>query len=121
MKNPKRLTGSTPYYDRFFVMIDETPDAYVSAFREAQFLVQQKRRQGQLAFWAATLVATLSWLFGFLPILVVPVVVVFSWAVVSLRNRHEAILLARTFELAMAGKPRPRSQCNLDIQFLSCP
>ncbi len=47
---------------------------------------------------------TLSWLFGFLPILVVPVVVVFSWAVVSLRNRHEAILLARTFELAMAGK-----------------
>ncbi len=106
MKNPKRLTGSTPYYDRFFVMIDESPAAYVSAFREAQFLAQQKRRQGQVAFWAATLVAMLSWLLGYLPILLVPVVIVFAWAIVSLRNRHEAILLARTFELAMVGKDR---------------
>jgi hypothetical protein len=104
MKNANRLTGSTPYYDRFFVMIDETPAAYVSAFREAQYLAQHKRVQGKLAFWATTLLSTVAWLLGFLPLLVVPLLIVIAWIVVGLRNRHEAILLARTFEMALMGK-----------------
>ncbi len=106
MKYPITLSESTPYYERHFMLIDETPHAYVSAFREAQYEAQRKRRHGSLVFWAVTLLSTIAWLLGKAPFLVVLVAVVFTWALVSWRNRHEAKLLARTFELALEGKER---------------
>ncbi len=106
MKYPITLSESTPYYEKHFVLIDETPHAYVSAFREAQFEAQRKRRQGKMMFWAAALVITMAWLLGLVPLLVVPLVLVIVWAIVSWRNRHETKLLARTFELALKGKER---------------
>ncbi len=106
MKYPITLSDSTPYYEKHFMLIDETPHAYVSAFREAQFEAQRKRRQGSLVFWAIVLMTTIAWLLGHVSLFVVLLAVVFTWALVSWRNRHEARLLARTFELALKGKER---------------
>jgi hypothetical protein len=106
MKYPITLSDSTPYYEKHFLFLDESPHAYVSAFREAQYEALRKRRQARLVFWAATLLSTVAWLLGLLPFLVVLLIVAGSWALVSWRNRHEAMLLARTFELALEGKER---------------
>ncbi len=106
MKYPITLRDSTPYYEKHFMLIDDTPHAYVSAFREAQYEAISKRRQGILAFWAVTLLSTVAWLTGHVPLLLVIFLVAFVWALVSWRNRHEARLLARTFELALEGKER---------------
>jgi len=106
MKDPITLSESTPYYEKHFMLIDETPHAYVSAFREAQYEAQRKRRQGSLVFWAVTLLSTVAWLLGYMPLLLMLLLVVFAWVLVSWRNRHEARLLARTFELALKGKER---------------
>lgn len=106
MKYPITLSESTPYYEKHFMLIDETPHAYVSAFREAQFEAQAKRRQGTLVFWGMTLLSTVAWLAGYIPLFLVLLIVAFGWALVSWRKRHEAKLLARTFELALKGKER---------------
>ncbi|MEM1412640.1 MAG: hypothetical protein AAGH19_09815 [Pseudomonadota bacterium] len=106
MNNPIRLSESTPYYEKHFLLIDETPHAYVSAFREAQYEAREKRKQGILMFWLTTLLMILLWVLGFAPFLLVLLVVIGVWALVSWRNRHEAQLLAKTFELALEGKER---------------
>lgn len=106
MQKTVTLSDTTPYYEKHFMLIDETPHAYVSAFREAQFEARHKRKQGRLAFWAATLLSTLSWMVGLIPFWLAGLVVGVTWAIVSWRSRHEAQLLARTFELALKGKER---------------
>ena len=106
MKYPIKLSDSTPYYEKHFMLIDETPHAYVSAFREAQYEARRKRQHGLLVFWATTLLMTVCWLLGYVPFLLVLLAVVGVWALVSWRSRHEAKLLARTFELALEGKER---------------
>ncbi len=106
MKKTVTLSDSTPYYEKHFLLIDETPHAYVSAFREAQYEARHKRRQGRLAFWAAVLLTTTAWLVGLLPFWFALILVAGTWAIVSWRNRFEAQQLARTFELALKGKER---------------
>ena len=106
MKYPITLSESTPYYEKHFMLIDETPHAYVSAFREAQFEAQRKRRHGTMVFWAVALLCTIAWLLAIIPFFVALIVLAFTWALVSWRNRHEAKLLARTFELALEDKER---------------
>ncbi|MEE4175513.1 MAG: hypothetical protein V2I57_14785 [Xanthomonadales bacterium] len=106
MKTTVTLSDTTPYYEKHFMLIDETPHAYVSAFREAQYEARDKRRQGRLAFWAATLLSTTAWIVGLIPFWVTGLIVAGTWAIVSWRSRHEAQLLARTFELALKGKER---------------
>lgn len=106
MKQSITLSDSTPYYEKYFLLIDETPHAYVSAFREAQYEALRKRRQSRLAFWGITLLCTGLWLLGFMPFLLLLLIIAGCWALVGWRNRHEAMLLARTFELALEGKER---------------
>jgi len=106
MKYPMRIVESTPYYERHFLNIEETPHAYVSAFREAQYDALRKRRNGFMVFWSVVLLSALCWLLGYLPVGVLVFAWAFSWAAVSLRNRHEARLLSRTFELALLDKDR---------------
>lgn len=106
MKYPMRITESTPYYERHFLNIEETPHAYVSAFREAQYDALQKRRSSYLVFWIIVLVSGFCWLLGYLHVGLLVIAWSVSWVGVSLRNRHEARLLARTFELALADKDR---------------
>lgn len=104
MNGPIRLTDSTPYYEKHFMLIEETPNAYVSAFREAQFEAQEKRRHATMVFWAVVVLSGLTWLSGIVSFLVALLAVLGAWALVSWRNRHEARLLVRTFELALKGK-----------------
>jgi len=104
MQDPIRLSDSTPYFERHFLLIEETPGAYVSAFREAQYEALRKRKQGRWVFWATLLLGFLAWLAGLVPFSLVIIFGGFVWAVVSWRNRHEAELLARTFEIALDGK-----------------
>ena len=106
MKYPITLSDSTPYYEKHFMLVEDTPHAYVSAFREAQYEARSKRRHAAVAFWVITLAATVAWLLGYVPFLVTLFVSVGAWALASWRNRHEAKLLARTFELALKGKER---------------
>ncbi len=104
--DPIRLTDSTPYFERHFMLIEDTPNAYVSAFREAQFEALAKRRQGTMVFWAVVALSFLAWLGGIIPFVLALLLMVGIWALVSWRNRHESRLLARTFELALEGKDR---------------
>lgn len=104
--DPIRLTDSTPYFEKHFMLIEETPNAYVSAFREAQFEALEKRRQGTMVFWAVIAFSGLAWLAGILPLVLALICCVAVWALVSWRNRYEARLLIRTFELALEGKDR---------------
>jgi hypothetical protein len=104
MKHPIRLSDSTPYYEKHFLLTEETPHAYVSAFREAQYEALEKRRQGRLVFWAMVLLSFLAWLANMVPLLLSIVVIASVWMLVSWRNRHETRLLARTFEIALEGK-----------------
>jgi hypothetical protein len=106
MKKNVTLSDSTPYYEKHFLLIDETPHAYVSAFREAQYDARKKQRQGRLAFWATVLLTTTAWLVGFLPFWLAGLLVAGTWAIVSWRSRYEAQQLARTFEIALRGKER---------------
>jgi hypothetical protein len=106
MKKTVTLSDSTPYYEKHFLLIDETPHAYVSAFREAQYEARDKRRRGRLAFWAAVLLSTMAWVIGLFPFWFAGLLVAGTWAIVSWRNRYEAQQLARTFELALKGKER---------------
>jgi len=102
--NPIRLTDSTPYFEKHFMLIEETPNAYVSAFREAQFEALDKRRRGTLVFWAVVAASGLAWLAGIIPFVLGLLCMVATWALVSWRNRYETRLLVRTFELALEGK-----------------
>ncbi len=104
--NPIRLTDSTPYFEKHFMLIEESPNAYVSAFREAQFEALEKRRQGKLVFWAVVAATGLAWLAGMIPFALTLICSVAAWALVSWRNRYETRLLVRTFELALEGKDR---------------
>lgn len=106
MNYPMKITESTPYFERHFLHIEETPHAYVSAFREAQYDALQKRRTSYMVFWIIALGSAFCWLLGFLHVGLLIIAWVLSWVAVSLRNRHEARLLARTFELALTGKDR---------------
>ena len=106
MKYPITLSDTTPYYEKHFLLCDDTPHAYVSAFREAQYEALRKRRQGYLVFWIITISAFVAWLLGHVPFVLSMTAAAFAWALVSWRARHEAKLLARTFELALKGKER---------------
>jgi hypothetical protein len=106
MKYPITLKDSTTYYEKHFMLCDDTPHAYVSAFREAQYEAQRKRRVGTLVFWVITLGAVSAWLTGHLPVLLAAMTVVFAWALVNWRNRYETRMLAKTFEMALRGKER---------------
>lgn len=88
------------------MLIEQTPHAYVSAFREAQFDALEQRRFSVLIYAIVVLVSTLAWLFGYLPVYLLVVVWAVGWGVVQWRNRQQARLLARTFELALSGKDR---------------
>lgn len=100
------FSESTPYYEKHFLLIDENPHAYVSAFREAQYEALSKRRRGRLVFWTVVLLAAAAWIVDLLPFWVALLLIAGTWAVVSWRNRYEAQQLARTFELALKGKER---------------
>lgn len=106
MKYPVTLRDSTPYYEKHFLACDVSPSAYVAAFREAQYEALRKRRTAFVVFWLLAIGSLLAWLMGWFNIVVVPLVWACAWALVSWRNRHEAQLLSRTFELALHGKER---------------
>ena len=106
MKDPVTLSDTTPYYEKHFLLIDDTPHAYVSAFREAQYEARSKKRQASVTFWCITVAVAVAWIPGFIPLLLAIVISLAAWALASWRNRHEARLLARTFELALRGKQR---------------
>ena len=104
MKYPLTLSDSTDYYEKHFLMIEETPDAYVSAFREVQFESIHKRRKEKLAFVGLFLGALFAWLFGVLHLIFLLAI---TGAVLSInywRGQHETMLLNRTFQLALQGK-----------------
>jgi hypothetical protein len=106
MKYPITLSDSTPYYEKHFLLCEDKPSSYVAAFREAQYEALQKRRTAFAVFWVLALGSLLAWVLGYLNIVMVPLIWACAWALVSWRNRHEAMLLARTFELALRGKER---------------
>jgi hypothetical protein len=106
MQYPIRTVKSTPYYERHFMLIEESPHAYVSAFREAQFDALQKRRTSMLFYLAVVVVSGLLWLMGYLHLLVVALAWAVGWVLVNMYIRSEARQLARTFELALEGKDR---------------
>lgn len=101
-----KIVESTSYYERHFMLVEESPHAYVSAFREAQFDALQKRRNNFRWYWAVVLISGLLWLAGYLHLLLLVLAWAVGWVVLSMRNRAEARLLARTFELALDGKDR---------------
>lgn len=106
MMYPIKTVESTPYYERHFLLIEETPHAYVSAFREAQYDALERRRFNYMILWVIVLVSTATWLAGYLHALLLVFIWLGGWGLVNLRNRREARLLARTFELALLGKDR---------------
>lgn len=113
---------STPYYEKHFMLIEETPNAYVSAFREAQFEALAKRQRATMVFWAVVALSGLAWLAGIISFVASLLAILFAWALVSWRNRHEAQLLVRTFELALDGKDRAFQETmwrHLDRRMLS--
>ncbi|KAA9131907.1 hypothetical protein F3N42_06950 [Marinihelvus fidelis] len=106
MKYPIDARRSTPYYEKYFVTCEDTPHAYVSAFREAQFEAMHKHRVGVTLFWVVVMACATSWLAGWLHFVVAVTLVTASWLLVGWQRRREARLLARTFELALRGKER---------------
>ena len=106
MNYPTIMSGTTPYYEKYFVFCEETPHAYVAAFREAQYEVLGKRRTAYAIFSILVAFSMMAWLLGYLPFLVALLLWGRAWGVVSWHNRNEARLLSRTFELALRGKDR---------------
>jgi hypothetical protein len=106
MKYPTTLSGTTPYYEKYFAFCEETPHAYVSAFREAQFEALGKRRTAYAMFSLLVTFTMIAWLLGYLPFLLALLLWAGSWALVSWHNRQEARLLSKTFELALRGKDK---------------
>lgn len=104
MKYPITLRDSTPYFEKYFLLCEESPEAYVSAFREAQIESRIKRRNGTSALVIITLGALTAWIFGFLHMIVMLGVIAASWGLLNWLNRHENALLDRTFRLALRGK-----------------
>ena len=104
MKYPVTLSDSTDYYEKHFLLIEETPDAYVSAFREVQFESIQKRRKEKIAFTVLILAVLAAWLFGFLHLIFLLAITGGVLSVNYWRGQHETVLLNRTFQLALQGK-----------------
>ena len=106
MKYPTTVSGTTSYYEKYFVFCEETPHAYVSAFREAQYEALGKRRTAYAMFLLLVAFTMVAWLLGYFPFLLALALWALSWALVSWHNRHEARELSKTFELALKGKDR---------------
>ncbi len=104
---PIRAHRSTPYYEKYFLLCEDTPHAYVSAFREAQFEALHKRRVGTAVFWIVLMACAIGWLAGWIHFVLATLLVSGAWLLTSWHRRREARLLARTFELALKGKERP--------------
>lgn len=104
MKYPISLSESTPYFEKYFLLCEETPEAYASAFREAQIESRIKRRNGTSALSIIGFGALVAWIFGFLHMIVMIGVIAASWALLNWLHRHENALLDRTFRLALRGK-----------------
>jgi hypothetical protein len=104
MKYPITLSDSTIYFEKHFLMIEESPTAYVSAFREAQFESIQKRRKEKFAFGVIFVAALLAWLMSFMHLIFLLSVIGVVWGLNHWRGKHETTLLERTFQLAIMGK-----------------
>lgn len=106
MKFPIPLRDSTPYFEKYFLLCEQRPDTYVSAYREACFESRFKQRREVAMAVVVTLLAPLAWLLGYVHLLFVFGAWGVAWGVTVWRIRHEKLLLDRTFQLALKGKDR---------------
>lgn len=104
MKYPISLRDSTPYYEKHFLLCDDSPNAYVAAYREAQLESRAHRRRDLLAAASLTLIFVTAWAAAALHLLFMLLGVCAVWSLHQWRNQHEKRLLERTFELALRGK-----------------
>lgn len=104
MKYPITLSGSTPYFERHFLLCPDSPEAYVSAFRES-LDESRRKRIGEAVVWGILNLSALAlWLAGLAHVIWFLAALGGAICMLSWRNRHEKALLGRTFDLAIEGK-----------------